>query len=721
MAFVKAGRYDEVLLQPRGQGGAVKAVTDADVYVYESDGSTLATLYTGRDKTAGANPVSPDASGNLEFFADPGTYVLKIFVDGALLRTDTVSVPYDPSEIDADAVPDGGTENQILSRTAGGSADWQDADAIDVVDKSSTQTVTGEKNFTGGIKENGTELSGTYASQKGPPRFWTGFYGTDPANTAAQNTTAIQATIDAAEAAGGGEVLVALTGTVDLVASANALEGTKQKCLVIDSPDVTLVIPRGTTLRLADGQQTDAAGPVEILVVAAQDVTVTGGGAIEGNTAGQTGWTGGYAQRANGNIIRPYGDVAGLTVSNLRLSDHFSNPISMGNNGVGYLDGCTFRDLFATACGEGYEFSRLRHSLVDNVDYLATAVNVGDAVEFSDCDFTVCTNSKAREGQSGGGSGFDLYGCTNFVLANFRADRWQNGITVHPSTGAGNIDPKNIIIDGGEVYGSQTNGVQFTGDVLDNIKISDTIIDGNNVGAAAVGVNLSTGSVTTGPVTIANCTIRNWLANGIRYGTIKRVKVTDTIIAACGTGVLWNGAGSSTAQSDVDDIDLLGVSFLDNTTGLSFQSAGTAGLREPSGQVAGCTFRGNTTDLTIPVNTGLAKRMRFHDNGLSTSGGLGGTPVGGYDYITATDAKFSARSTLKDPTARQRLWIVFDNGGNGGVTLRDESDGSGDNLNFVGAANFVSVTSTPFDSRLLMEYDEVTDRWFEVTRRNYSA
>lgn len=93
-----AGRYDEGLFRTHGNGGTIYAMTDATVTVYESDGTTEATLYTDRDKTAGTNPVSPDSGGNLEFFADPGTYVIEIKVGSTTLRTDTVVVPVDPAD-----------------------------------------------------------------------------------------------------------------------------------------------------------------------------------------------------------------------------------------------------------------------------------------------------------------------------------------------------------------------------------------------------------------------------------------------------------------------------------------------------------------------------------------------------------------------------------------------------------------------------------------------
>lgn len=93
-----AGRYDEPLIRKAGNRLAPPA-DGTTVLVYESDGVTVATLYTGRTKTATAsNPVEVDASGNLEFFADPGTYVLSIREDGSEVAADTVTVFNDPAE-----------------------------------------------------------------------------------------------------------------------------------------------------------------------------------------------------------------------------------------------------------------------------------------------------------------------------------------------------------------------------------------------------------------------------------------------------------------------------------------------------------------------------------------------------------------------------------------------------------------------------------------------
>ena len=94
-----AGRYDEPLFRLAGTN--VLMATNVTVRVYEADGTTEATLYTDRTKaTTADNPTGVDSAGNLEFFADPGTYVLSILESGIESATNTVVVQPDPTAID---------------------------------------------------------------------------------------------------------------------------------------------------------------------------------------------------------------------------------------------------------------------------------------------------------------------------------------------------------------------------------------------------------------------------------------------------------------------------------------------------------------------------------------------------------------------------------------------------------------------------------------------
>jgi hypothetical protein len=90
-----AGRYGpDAILSAAGV-----PVVSTPVTIYQSDGTTLATLYTDNTKaTTGPNPVNTDSFGNLAFYANPGIYVLS-FTVGGVGSTKTVMV--DPWYSDA--------------------------------------------------------------------------------------------------------------------------------------------------------------------------------------------------------------------------------------------------------------------------------------------------------------------------------------------------------------------------------------------------------------------------------------------------------------------------------------------------------------------------------------------------------------------------------------------------------------------------------------------
>lgn len=94
MSFTYAGQYGPVALC--NDGGVPQP--NLPVTVYQSDGVTAATLYTDRTKaTTTSNNIATDAKGDLEFFADPGQYVLGFSI-ATSARTLAVPVPIDPAE-----------------------------------------------------------------------------------------------------------------------------------------------------------------------------------------------------------------------------------------------------------------------------------------------------------------------------------------------------------------------------------------------------------------------------------------------------------------------------------------------------------------------------------------------------------------------------------------------------------------------------------------------
>ena len=81
-----AGLFWDALLSSTG----VPAVS-TPVTVFESDGSTIATIYSSQSRASQANPINTDAYGNLLFYANPGIYVLSVTL-GGVGTTRTVQV-----------------------------------------------------------------------------------------------------------------------------------------------------------------------------------------------------------------------------------------------------------------------------------------------------------------------------------------------------------------------------------------------------------------------------------------------------------------------------------------------------------------------------------------------------------------------------------------------------------------------------------------------------
>ena len=154
-------------------------------------------------------------------------------------------------------------------------------------------------------------------------------FGARPGADGATNTRAIQSALDAAGTAGGGTAAVTRPGVYDLAAQGpSPYQQGHLHCLDLRHDGLTLRIGKGVTLRLADGQQADATGPVDVVVWRSRkDLRLTGGGTIAGNTAGQRGWTKGYGQITNGMLLAGYGDRARVDAQ--RGEDHFRVAISM--------------------------------------------------------------------------------------------------------------------------------------------------------------------------------------------------------------------------------------------------------------------------------------------------------------------------------------------------------------------------------------------------------
>lgn len=118
MSYPFAGQYGAAqVVNPSGV-----PLTSTSVNVYLHGGVTPAALYTDHTKATGAtNPTTTDATGNLTFWADPGTYDLAIAGQANVPVVVTVIDPGDiPAVVAADATitVDGTTVAPTIARAA---------------------------------------------------------------------------------------------------------------------------------------------------------------------------------------------------------------------------------------------------------------------------------------------------------------------------------------------------------------------------------------------------------------------------------------------------------------------------------------------------------------------------------------------------------------------------------------------------------------------------
>jgi hypothetical protein len=257
------------------------------------------------------------------------------------------------------------------------------------------------------------------------------------------NTVAIQSALNQVGAAGGGTVIISTPGTYLL--NTQGIDpydpnANKKYCVSFDYDNVSLEIGEGVILKLADNQQigslvNNSAGAVNMFTW--RNITnlhIYGRGRITGNTAGQTGWTGGYAQLTNGCImfghgLSPLSRNSNVLIEDLTLDDHFSNPINLD-----YGINIVYRNLNASDCGEGFQQTNSLNSVIEGCTYTDTTGNSGgDAFEQSDCvdcSISDCRAIATATGSTIGGGGLDIGRSTRQVVSNmFFIGNCQGGIS----------------------------------------------------------------------------------------------------------------------------------------------------------------------------------------------------------------------------------------------------------------------------------------------------
>lgn len=287
-----------------------------------------------------------------------------------------------------------------------------------------------------------------------------------------ENSTAMIMALDACRSAGGGEILADRGGDyVFKVTGPHPWWSGHQVCVPnADSPHITVRLNHpNARFKLADNQQNNAAGPVDMFVShsSVADLAFVGPGTIDGNKEGQTGWSSGSAQNIAGNCISTYGTgprggrfrIEGLTIRGFHSSP--AN-IGLGTNQMG--TDVRLQDVTAYDCGEGWQVLLVDGvMLLDVAQYLTDGSQMaGDMIEVAHCRNAKIIRpvTKAISGVVSG-SAIDVGGSQGVYIQDADADGTHDFLgTWTPSFG---VPTDDVVVNGAVLRHLKATGCSFQG------------------------------------------------------------------------------------------------------------------------------------------------------------------------------------------------------------------------------------------------------------------
>jgi len=438
-----------------------------------------------------------------------------------------------------------------------------------------------------------------------------GRFGAVPGGDPAANTRAIQAALDAAGAAGGGTVALTRRGVYDLAAQGpNPYQPGNRYCLELRHDGLTLKVGPGVTLRLADRQQADGGGPVDVVVWRSRrDVRVTGGGTISGNTAGQLSWRRGYSQITSGILLAGYGGPdrrnERVRIDGLTLADHFSNAIYLSGHPDNRDHDIRISGVRVRDTGEGPLVMNADGVTLDDNAYANAAVGAhpGDGFElWNVADFRVTrTTVRGRLG----GSAIDLYGARDGTVDGFTIDGGVEGVAIQENASVAAYAERIQVRNGRVRLAGAGTGVLTKGARVRHVTVSAVEVQGGSI-AQTIGFQVSLDNVDgrpsddwrqQGPVTLEGCR-----AHGNDVGLLVKTVADLTVsggdysgndATAVSDGIRWTGQTNALRRADTRGLVIRGVRAGGNRRyGIHLDGQGFRG-RAPSGSITGCSLAGN--------------------------------------------------------------------------------------------------------------------------------
>jgi len=450
-------------------------------------------------------------------------------------------------------------------------------------------------------------------------------YGGGPAKSAAINSAAIQAAINAQVSLGHREVVIR-KGTYQLAHhGADPNIAGYNHCLNIPS-GARIILEWGAVLNLAASQSTDAA-PVNVLTLGnVSDVYIGGEGKITQNCANQPGWTGGYAQQVGGALImqKKTINISGLKLEGLTLDGCFGTVVDLrGGDAANLLSDVFLKELTVRNVGEGLLVCWAKRVTVEGCKASdPDDVQVGDGIEMAGVDgFYLHKNSffNAVAPTHGGGSAYDIYGSLNGIIDGFLIDKWSvvTGMGIDISwTNAyyAGVNTKNFVIKNGIVKNCPGVGLAVRAGHLENLIVSDVIFEAN----VNHGIQMGWDNVAVpGPVTVENVILRGNSGNGASFASVKNL-LLKTVQAIGNTvhGIEYICRASIAAQAEVSGVIMEGIIARDNTAGGIVIGPPVGGFN-PQVTISNPYLAGNGYTPPISINGAVAAKcnIRIRDVG----------------------------------------------------------------------------------------------------------
>ena len=544
---------------------------------------------------------------------------------------------------------------------------------------------------------NGVKWKRVFDDRTFYPEYWQvgGFDERGVAGGITDVTEKIQAAINMATAVAGDVVLRKAFSPYDVIPKVPNITVGGFGCVDLKN-NIRLVIGQGVVLRKANGAQTDATGGVSVVYGdTLSNVWIGGGGRIEGNTAGQTGWTLGYSQagvygsgifiaQSNSNLGRTNSNIS---IEGLSITDLFSTACEL----IG-IELLSINNLYWSATGEGLEIQRSSSVTANAISALGTGVEVGDGFETAGCSNIFVSNLFISNW--GAGTAIDLYATKTATVTNFSiiGTRAQGGIS---AGAAGTEISENILFSNGYIKGLANGALIEDGD----IKYSSIVFD-----SCAIGVQVTNGSNPLIAVkqegSVDGCVFRNSPGGtGILFNTNKRCFVTSCVFNELSSGIaIVASATRLTPRAYISSC----VFKKTTSSAIVFDAQGEA-LFAPEVMVSGCSFD-EISGAAVSL-AGNTSRVRV-DEILIDSVFVFSTAIGSrIMYVTASSA--NTITSMPAGTDGQEVTFVTNMPGGNTKTFRE-----GGNLLLQGKEDFVMVQSC----QIVFKYVLALAKWVEVSR-----